>query len=105
MRPHGVVLPPEDSNRQIHCEVGRISGSSSLSLGYDEPEILRYSNRHFGPIGADAGHVCLPKGALLVNIGRDSTVDEMAAAQALQTEHLDGYAAALPTREARSEAL
>ena len=56
MRPHGVVLPPEDSNRQIHCEVGRISGSSSLSLGYDEPEILRYSNRHFGPIGADAGH-------------------------------------------------
>jgi hypothetical protein len=24
--------------------------------GYDEPEILRYSNRHFGPIGADAGH-------------------------------------------------
>ena len=27
--------------------------------GYDEPEILRYSNRHFGPIGADAGH---PKG-------------------------------------------
>jgi hypothetical protein len=25
--------------------------------GYDEPEILRASNRHFGPIGADAGHV------------------------------------------------
>jgi hypothetical protein len=24
--------------------------------GYDEPEILRYSNRQFGPIGADAGH-------------------------------------------------
>ncbi len=24
--------------------------------GYDEPEILRASNRHFGPIGADAGH-------------------------------------------------
>jgi hypothetical protein len=23
--------------------------------GYDEPEILRYSNRQFGPIGADAG--------------------------------------------------
>ena len=23
--------------------------------GYDEPEILRYSNRHFGPIGADDG--------------------------------------------------
>ena len=29
--------------------------SSSLSAGYDEPEILRYSNRQFGPIGADAG--------------------------------------------------
>jgi hypothetical protein len=25
--------------------------------GYDEPEILRYSNRQFGPIGADAGQV------------------------------------------------
>jgi hypothetical protein len=24
--------------------------------GYDEPEILRHSNRQFGPIGADAGH-------------------------------------------------
>jgi hypothetical protein len=24
--------------------------------GYDEPEILRYSNRQFGPKGADAGH-------------------------------------------------
>jgi Asp-tRNA(Asn)/Glu-tRNA(Gln) amidotransferase A subunit family amidase len=24
--------------------------------GYDEPEILRYSNRQFAPIGADAGH-------------------------------------------------
>jgi hypothetical protein len=24
--------------------------------GYDEPEILRYSNRQFGLIGADAGH-------------------------------------------------
>ena len=23
--------------------------------GYDEPELLRYSNRQFGPIGADAG--------------------------------------------------
>ena len=23
--------------------------------GYDEPEILRYSNRQFGPMGADAG--------------------------------------------------
>ena len=29
--------------------------SSSLSADYDEPEILRYSNRQFGPIGADAG--------------------------------------------------
>ena len=48
---------------------------------------------------------CLPKGALLVNIGCGSTVDEMAAAEALQTEHLDGYAAAYPTREARSEAI
>jgi len=27
--------------------------------GYDEPEILRYSNRQFGPIGADAGHSSL----------------------------------------------
>jgi hypothetical protein len=52
-----------------------------------------FRRQGFGPIGADAGHVCLPKGALLVNIGRDSTVDEMAAAEALQTEHLDGYAA------------
>jgi len=25
--------------------------------GYDAPEILRCSNRQFGPIGADAGHL------------------------------------------------
>ena len=36
---------------------------------------------------------CLPKGALLVNIGRGSTVDEMAVAEALQTGLLGGYAA------------
>ncbi len=33
--------------------------SSSLSAGYDEPEILRCSNRQFGPIGADAGQQAL----------------------------------------------
>ena len=27
--------------------------------GYDEPEILHTSNRHFGPIGADAGQAVL----------------------------------------------
>ena len=26
------------------------------ALGYDEPEILRYSNRQFGPIGSDDGN-------------------------------------------------
>ena len=34
--------------------------ASSLSWGYDEPEILRYSNRQFGPIGADTGHFNQP---------------------------------------------
>jgi hypothetical protein len=29
--------------------------------GYDEPEILRYSNRQFGPIGADAGQAELER--------------------------------------------
>lgn len=30
-------------------------------LGHDEPEFLRYSNRQFGPMGADAGHAKLKK--------------------------------------------
>jgi hypothetical protein len=33
-----------------------MAGHLRSALGYDEPEILRYSNRQFGPIGADAGH-------------------------------------------------
>ena len=33
-----------------------IPGPLHFPWGYDEPEILRYSNRHFSPIGADAGH-------------------------------------------------
>ena len=33
--------------------------SSSLSAGYDEPEIIRYSNRQLDPIGADAGQIRL----------------------------------------------
>ena len=30
-------------------------GASARPWGVAEPEILRYSNRQFGPIGADAG--------------------------------------------------
>lgn len=36
---------------------------------------------------------CLPTGALLVNIGRGSTVDEIAVAEALEEGQLGGYAA------------
>ena len=36
---------------------GRFLAHLHSPWGYDEPEILRASNRHFGPIGADAGHV------------------------------------------------
>jgi len=31
------------------------------SWGYDEPKIIRYSNRHFAPIGAGAGQLCVVK--------------------------------------------
>jgi hypothetical protein len=34
--------------------------------GYDEPEILRYSNRPFGPIGADAGQARNPRGLTFI---------------------------------------
>ena len=33
----------------------RWQGASARPWGVAEPEILRYSNRQFGPIGADAG--------------------------------------------------
>ena len=39
--------------------------ASSLSWGYDEPEILRHSNRQLGPIGADAGHGYIQGGTSL----------------------------------------
>jgi phosphonate dehydrogenase len=40
-----------------------------------------------------AAVACLPAGALVVNIGRGSTVDEAAIAEALQAGRLGGYAA------------
>ena len=48
--------------------------------GYDEPEILRYSNRQFGPIGADAGHYDILD--FIVNLSPDPTVHSL---------HSDGY--------------
>jgi phosphonate dehydrogenase len=45
-----------------------------------------------GLVGRDA-LACLPRGALMVNIGRGSTVDEEAVVEALRTGRLGGYAA------------
>jgi phosphonate dehydrogenase len=42
---------------------------------------------------ADLVIAALPAGALLVNIGRGSTVDECAVVEALQSGQLGGYAA------------
>jgi hypothetical protein len=38
-----------------HGWVGGFLAHLHSRWGYDEPEILRNSNRQFGPIGADAG--------------------------------------------------
>jgi len=48
----GVRMPLSDMRSFLELEAGHLH----CPWGYDEPEIPRYSNRQFGPIGADAGH-------------------------------------------------
>jgi phosphonate dehydrogenase len=62
------------------------------------------------PLTAETRHLIgpaalrrLPEGALLVNVGRGSVVDENAVADALATGHLGGYAADVFAFEDRSD--